>query len=86
MIDYVSFFDNCNVDYVKDKEGNWSLYKKIRSGRVTFSSYSTILDNFGTASTATMELKQLFSEKVFDTPKPESLVSHFYFFQKKQRN
>jgi len=68
--------DNNDVDYVKDKEGNWSLYKKIRSGRVTFSSYSTILDNFGTASTATMELKQLFSEKVFDTPKPESLVSH----------
>lgn len=65
-----------NVDYVKDKNGIWSIYKKIRSGKISFSSYTTILDAFGTASTATLELKQLFNEKVFDTPKPEALVSH----------
>ncbi|MBE6454845.1 MAG: site-specific DNA-methyltransferase [Alphaproteobacteria bacterium] len=64
-----------NVDFVQNETG-WVLYKKIRAGRITYSSYKTILDDFGTASSATVELKQLFNEKVFDTPKPEKLISH----------
>lgn len=64
-----------DVDYVKSDNG-WVLYKKIRSGKITYSSYTTILDNVGTASSATIELKQLFGKKVFDTPKPEKLIQH----------
>lgn len=56
------------------------MYKKIRDGRVTYSAYSTFLLKIGTASTGTKELKNVFDgEKVFDTPKPESLISHLIY-------
>jgi len=68
---------NDDVDFVKDDKGQWNCYKKIRTGRVTYSAYGTIITELGTASTATKDLKEIFSgDKVFDTPKPESLVSH----------
>ncbi|MDR1168375.1 MAG: site-specific DNA-methyltransferase [Heliobacteriaceae bacterium] len=68
---------NNDVDFVKDENGRWLLYKKIRDGRVTYSAHGTLLTKIGTASTATIELKELFlGIKIFDTPKPEVLIQH----------
>ncbi|MFH1093951.1 MAG: site-specific DNA-methyltransferase [Candidatus Omnitrophota bacterium] len=68
---------NNDVDFVKDNDGDWNCYKKIRAGRITYSAYGTLLDDFGTASNGTKELKELFEgNKVFETPKPEALVAH----------
>ncbi len=65
-----------DVDFIKDEKGNWTCYKKIRGGRVTYSAFTTLLMEHGTASTATIELKKLFGDKIFSTPKPEILISH----------
>lgn len=74
----LELINNNDVDFVKDKDNRWLCYKKIRDGRVTYSAYGTFLLKIGTASTATIELKEIFSgNKVFDTPKPESLLKHF---------
>jgi len=68
---------NSDVDFVMDEQGKWNCYKKIRDGRKTYSAYGTLLSKLGTAATGTVELKEIFEgNKVFDTPKPESLIHH----------
>lgn len=51
----------------------WVPYEKIRDVKKTLG-WSTWLDKFGTNADATRELKELFGEKPFDTPKPVSLL------------
>ncbi len=63
-----------DIDFVRDEEGTWQCYRKIREGRVSTYAYTTLLIGLGTASTATQELKKLFGDKIFGTPKPESLI------------
>ena len=65
---------NNNIDIEKDENGTWQCYRKIREGKISNPAYITLLVGLGTASTGTMELKQLFGEKVFGTPKPEALI------------
>jgi len=65
---------NDDIDFEKDENGQWQCYRKIREGKVSAFAYTTLLMGLGTASTATLELKQLFGDKIFGTPKPEPLL------------
>jgi len=51
----------------------WVPYEKIRDKKKNVG-WSTWLDVYGTNADATRELKELFSFKPFDTPKPTSLI------------
>lgn len=64
-----------DVDFV-NISGRWQLYAKKRDGRITKTAYGTLLQGVGTASTGTLELKDIFVEKVFDTAKPTGLIKH----------
>ena len=64
-----------DLDFVRDeKTDEIKVYRKVREGTVTVSAPSNILDDCGTSSTATTEIKALFREKVFDTAKPVGLA------------
>ncbi|MCP5494104.1 MAG: site-specific DNA-methyltransferase [Leptospiraceae bacterium] len=67
---------NNDIEFVKDENNQWQVYKKIRSGKISYSAYTTLLLGIGTASNATIDLKKIFTEKVFATPKPEALIQH----------
>lgn len=69
---------NNEIDFVKDENGIWNCYKKIRSGKINYYAFTTFIKDIGTASSGTRELKSIFIEKVFDTPKPESLIHTIY--------
>lgn len=58
---------------VNGKKERLVPYEKIRDSKRSFG-WNTWLDGYGTNSDATSELKALFGSKVFDTPKPVSLV------------
>jgi adenine-specific DNA-methyltransferase len=64
-----------NVDFVSDGK-RWQLYAKKRDGKITKTAFGTLLQGVGTASTGTLELKAIFTEKVFDTVKPTGLIKH----------
>ena len=51
----------------------WVPYEKIRDIKKSVG-WSTWLDKFGTNADATRELKELFSSKPVDTPKPTALI------------
>ena len=51
-------------------------YEKIRDTKKAIG-WSTWLDKYGSNADATRELKDLFGEKLFDTPKPTSLIKWF---------
>ncbi len=51
----------------------WVPYEKIRDKKRAVG-WSTWLDQYGFNSDATRELKEVFGEKVFETPKPSALV------------
>lgn len=70
---FIKLKKNNLIDYV-ETDGGWKVYKKIRDGRVTSLTYSTLLDDLGTSATGTSEIKKLFNAKTFDTPKPEKLI------------
>ncbi len=58
---------------VAGKTRRWVPYEKVRDTQ-KFIGWSTWLDGVGTNADATRELKALFGAKVFDTPKPTSLI------------
>jgi adenine-specific DNA-methyltransferase len=64
-----------DVDFVFDGK-RYQVYRKIREGRITKTATGTLLLGVGTASTGTLELKQLFKDKVFDTTKPMGLIKY----------
>lgn len=65
-----SYDDNVIID---GKTERLVPFEKIRDEKRSFG-WNTWLDSFGTNSDATKEIKLIFGEKVFDTPKPVSLV------------
>lgn len=64
-----------DIDFVKDN-GNWILYRKIREGRESISAAVSLLLEQGTSAKGTIELKEIFGEKIFDTTKPTSLIKY----------
>jgi adenine-specific DNA-methyltransferase len=58
---------------VDGRSERWVPYEKIRDEKKAVG-WSTWLDKFGANADATRELKELFGEKPFDTPKPVSLL------------
>lgn len=65
-----------DIDFVRDEGGQMNCYKKIRDGKISYSAFGSLLLGLGTASTGTREIKEIFGQKIFDTPKPENLVRH----------
>lgn len=65
-----------DIDFVKDNNGNWILYRKIREGRESISAAVSLLIEQGTSAKGTIELKEIFGEKIFDTTKPTSLIKY----------
>lgn len=65
-----------DIDFVPRDDGTYICYEKIRKSNPRYTQYRTILSDIGTNADATKELKAIFGKKVFDTPKPLSLVRH----------
>jgi len=63
-----------DLDFVKDENRDYTVYRKIREGRESMSTATSLLLEQGTASHATIELKRIFGEKVFETAKPTRLI------------
>ena len=82
---YKELVENGDLDFVKVENG-WKVYRKIRDGKTTESSYGTILDKYGTSATGTSQLKALFGYKCFDTPKPEELISHLIYISSNEND
>jgi adenine-specific DNA-methyltransferase len=55
------------------QQRRWVPYEKIRAERKAFG-WRSWLDHVGTNADGTAELKAIFGAKVFDTPKPTSLI------------
>ena len=70
-----AMLESGDLDFVK-QDSEWAVYRKIRKGQERISAMDTLLLNFGTASTGTLEIKQIFDNKKFDTVKPKALVRH----------
>jgi len=66
-----------DLDFVKDENGNMTVYRKIREGRQSIMAADSLLLDKATASSGTLELKKIFGEKVFDNVKPTKLIKHF---------
>lgn len=62
-----------NGVFVNGKRERWFPYEKIRTKEKYFG-WKTWLDTIGFNSEGTKELKNIFGEKIFSTPKPTSLV------------
>lgn len=62
-----------NGVFVNGKRERWFPYEKIRTKKKYFG-WKTWLDTIGFNSEGTKELKNIFGEKIFSTPKPTSLV------------
>ena len=58
---------------VNGQSQRWVPFEKIRDSKKT-TGWGTWLDSVGFNSDATRELKDIFGEKPFDTPKPTSLI------------
>lgn len=63
------------VEFV-EKEDKIQAYRLYKEGNITETALDSLLLNHGSASTGTLELKQIFSDKVFDTTKPIDLIKH----------
>ncbi len=58
---------------VDGMDKRWVPYEKVRGASRTFG-WGSWLDGVGTNADGTAELKAIFGSKVFDTPKPSSLI------------
>jgi len=58
---------------IDGKTERWVPYEKIRDPKKIFG-WSTWLDNLATNADGTRQIKEIFGEKVFDTPKPLQLT------------
>lgn len=59
------------------KNGQWQVYRKIRSGRTSYSAYGTLLEDLGTTSDGTKTVNNMFPKKVANYPKPSALIEFF---------
>jgi adenine-specific DNA-methyltransferase len=65
------------LDFEKNEKGNWEVYRKIWAGQERISAADSLLDDVGTASSGTIELKIIFNgKKVLETVKPSSLIKY----------
>jgi adenine-specific DNA-methyltransferase len=67
-----------NIEFFK-QGNNWIPYQKIyepREGEVRTKKFTTWLDSMGSNAEGSKELKNIFGEKVFDYPKPVTLIKH----------
>lgn len=66
-----------NIEFERDGE-NWVVYQKIWATREgeepRTKKFNTWLDDVGSTSTGTDEIKEIFNEKVFEHPKPTTLI------------
>ena len=72
----LAHWDRCPYDeglMVNGETDRWVPFEKIRDSKKT-TGWGTWLDSVGFNSDATRELKDIFGEKPFDTPKPTSLI------------
>ena len=58
---------------VDGKTERWVPFEKIRDSKKSFG-WNSWLDGYGTNADATAVIKKIFGTKVFDTPKPVSLL------------
>ncbi|MBE0432958.1 site-specific DNA-methyltransferase [candidate division WOR-3 bacterium] len=66
-----------DLDFEKNEKGGWEVFRKIRAGQERISAADSLLDEVGTASTGTIELKTIFNgKKVLETVKPSRLVRY----------
>lgn len=66
-----------DLDFVKNADETFSIYRKIREGRITTSASDSMLLDQGSASSGTIQIKRMFGgAKVFPTVKPVSLIKH----------
>jgi len=69
--------DDGDLDFEKSEKGIWEVFRKIRAGQERISAADSLLDEAGTASSGTIELKKIFNgKKVLETVKPSSLIRH----------
>jgi adenine-specific DNA-methyltransferase len=72
----LAHWEMCSYDngvIVNNETERWVPFEKIRDSKKTVG-WGTWLDSVGFNSDATRELKEIFGEKPFDTPKPSSLI------------
>ena len=58
---------------VNDQNERWFPFEKIRNKNKAFG-WNTWLDKYGYNADGTKEIKMIFGEKIFNTPKPSSLI------------
>ena len=69
--------NNDDLDFVKNDDGSFAVYRKIREGKESLSATDSILKHVGTSAHGTVELKKLFDGvKIFDTAKPVGLLKY----------
>jgi adenine-specific DNA-methyltransferase len=69
--------DTGDLDFVEDKSGEVTAYRKIREGQKRMSAADSLLLDLGTAATGTIELKRLFNgQRPLETVKPTTLIGH----------
>jgi len=73
---YKKLFTEGNIDFVKNEQDRWVVYRKIRAGRESLTASTTLLLDKGTSAVGTREIKELFGDKVFNTTKPTLLVRY----------
>ena len=69
-------WEKCEYDddvIVNGKHERWVPFEKIRDEKKSFG-WNTWLDGYGTNADATAVIKAIFGDKIFDTPKPVSLI------------
>lgn len=69
-------WEECDYDEgisVNGQSKRWVPFEKIRNAKKSFG-WNSWLDGYGTNSDATAILKKIFGTKIFDTPKPLSLI------------
>lgn len=58
------------------KDNQYQIYRKYPEGNLTETALDSLIMNQGTASTGTIELKNIFGSKAFETVKPTSLIKY----------
>src|SRR3989338_5927196 len=72
----LAHWERCSYDdgiVANGETARWVPFQKVRDSKKT-TGWGTWLDSVGFNSDATRELKDIFGEKPFDTPKPTSLI------------
>lgn len=69
-----------NIEFVKSEDGDWVVYQKIYEpleGEFNTRKFSNLIEDLGNTAQGTKEVEKLFDRKVFDFPKPSTLIKRF---------